>query len=237
MVVPILRGEHRRYACREENSHQSHRTHSLRRCELKALGHRAQNIGNSHNTQTHPDGVGIEGAGIDIITLTRLVGCGIEVDNKGDTRHHKEQKHHKEVAPVAVELIDKTHQAEQQGQEEVGIAGTVVRHIRGQVILRTTENFVNKLYAREPATVKVSAKLVLLQLHIVLTTHEVPHKVAPEHIAHLIAKEVANIVSSCWLIPYTRTLRLTHNLRVAITHRNPARLIVITAVERPHTGQ
>ena len=154
-----------------------------------------QQVANGKHTQAQPDAEGIEGTCIDIITLTRLVGCGIEIYNQRNTHHHKEQHHHYPVAPVAVELIDKTHQTEQQRQEEVGVAGRVIGHRTRQLILRTSEILVDKADARQPSTVQVETIFILLQLHIILTSHKVPHKVAPEHITHLVAKKVAYILA------------------------------------------
>ena len=43
---------------------------------------------------------------------------------------------------VAVELIDKTQQTQQERQEEVAVACRVVCHLAGKIALRTAENLV-----------------------------------------------------------------------------------------------
>ena len=80
VVVPVLGSQDARH---NKADHRSGRCHPLR----IALGQPNEEITRSQHTQTNPDREGVERTGIDVVTLTRLTGRGVEIDHQRHTGH------------------------------------------------------------------------------------------------------------------------------------------------------
>ena len=114
----------------------------------------------------------------------------------------------------------------------------VILHIRRKGGARTSIKLIYEVDAREPTAVHIDAVVDIgLKLLVILAAYEVPHKVAPEHIAHLVAEEVVDILQRCRLIPHATIAILYLNRRVAILGLNPISLEAVGALVPPHTWQ
>ena len=113
----------------------------------------------------------------------------------------------------------------------------VILHLGWQCRAWAYVPLVDKVYAREPSAVQIYAILCIgLELRVVLTTHEVPHKVSPEHIAHLVAEEEGYILHCARLVPYATLAIIDAHKGLATLHSHPVALVGIAARVVPHSG-
>ena len=136
-----------------------------------------------------PDTEGIERSGIDIVSFPGFCGGGVEVDGDGDPGHNEEGHHDRKVFTVSVELEHQSDDAQDEGEEIVGISTPVIFHFRGQIILGSEEDGVDGFNTAEPVSVGNFAG----RLDIALPAHEVPEEVTPVHEIQLIGEEEFHI--------------------------------------------
>ena len=100
MVVPVFGSQYHRDARGEQHGH--HSRHHTARFRLYPTHNGRHSITQSHDTDAYPYAEGVEGSGVDVVTLARLIGGGVEVYHQRDTHHHEEEHHDDEVTPVVV---------------------------------------------------------------------------------------------------------------------------------------
>ena len=124
VVVPVLCRQYRRYAAAYRSGYRGGR-------HVVFAGQFSDPLPDAHHTQPYPDGEGIERTGINVIPFTRFGRGLVEVEDQRDAHHDEEPHHHGEVLRVAVELVNQTDDAENEGEEVVFVAPLVVGHLRG----------------------------------------------------------------------------------------------------------
>ena len=134
---------------------------------------------------------GVERTRINIVAFARFVGRGVEVEDQRDARHDEEPHDDREVARVAVELVEQADETQQEGEEIVGVAPLVIRYFVRQVVLRSEVKLVDPLDAREPVAV---GDRRLRGLYVALASHEVPQEVAPVHVRELVVEEEVEVL-------------------------------------------
>ena len=55
-------------------------------------------VDDGSHTHAAPDGEGIEGAGIGVVTLTGLHRCLVQINHDGQTSHEEEEEYYPELA-------------------------------------------------------------------------------------------------------------------------------------------
>ena len=184
MVVPVLGGQDGR------NPHAEERGRG-RDDPVVAPEEPCQQVAQGQHAQADPDREGVERTGVDVVALARLGGRRVEVDHQRDTRHHEEPHDDREVARVAVELVEQADQTQQEGEEIVGVAAAVLRHLARQAVLRSDVHPVDPADAREPVAVDDQ---LARGLDVALAAHEVPHEVAPVHVVELVGEEILHVL-------------------------------------------
>ena len=251
VVVPVLDSQHRRH--RHADRHRGHRHGHCRTLRgTTAAEEAAERIPHGQHAQTDPYREGIERTSVYVVALAHLVGRSVEVHHQSDTHHNEEPHHDDEVARIAVEMIYKSYQTQQKWQEEIGVARTVRSHFVGQVALWSAYKLVDGFDSRQPAAVQVNSVFILFELHVVLTSHEVPHEIPPEHIAHLVAQKEAYVFKARRLVaqrlaPGVLDLGRRHDQRRCraaslilldyILQLYPASLVALLAVGVPHARE
>ena len=100
---------------------------------------------------------------------------------------------------MLADVVNQTDDAEQKRQHIVLVAGLVVLHGFGQIVLRAETALVYELDARYPVAAEVVACAIVVEvvaLNVVLATSEVPHKVTPVHPAQLVAVEEVEVLTT-----------------------------------------
>ena len=87
-------------------------------------------------------------------------------------------------------MVDKTYDTQEEWQEIVGVAGSVVLHLAWQVLLWTEIHRVQSLDTRQPISVGDG---YLRGLYVILATYKVPKEVSPIHIVELVGEEVVEV--------------------------------------------
>ncbi len=149
-----------------------------------------QAIDNTKHAEAHPNREGVESACVGIVTFTWLIWCLVEVHNDSDTCHEEQQEHHPAVFRIIFQLVEQADEAEYQRQEVIFCPGRVL-HCSRQVVLVTKSRIINKSDAAYP----VAMFYLTLSFGVVLTAHEVPHEITPEHPATLIINEKLKILT------------------------------------------
>ena len=183
VVVPVLRRKDRRHAEAEERG-------STGRRDSVAAQQPGERIAYRHHAQSDPDGEGVERSGVDVVAFAGFVGRGVEVEHQGDAREHEQQHDDREVALVAHQLVHKADQSQDERQEVVGVAPLVVGDFVRQVALRAEVLLVDPADAREPVAVGDGR---MGGLDVALASYEVPHEVAPVHVAELVVDEEVQV--------------------------------------------
>ena len=199
VVVPILGRQNARNAQTDDRSRD-------RSGRSLPFGQPCDQIPEGHHAQSDPDREGIKRAGIDVVAFTGLVGRGVEVDHQRDTHHDEEPHDDREVARVAVELIDQTDQPQDEGEEIVGVPRLVAGHFVRQILLRSEVLLVDPPDAREPVAVGDEG---IGGLNVVLTSYEVPEEVAPVHVVELVGEEVVQVLECRRFDDYRRSVPRT----------------------------
>ena len=159
------------------------------------------------NSQSHPNGISIERTCIGIVTFARLHGCLIKVNDNGNTCHKEQEEHNPELLHtlvhsyctqgislrVLIHLPEETQQAEYQRHSIEHVMSLVLTQLRWQLRLVAQAHIVEPLDTCYP----VAMLQFTIALNIVLTTGEVPHKVAPVHKVHLIGQEEVEVLTHC----------------------------------------
>ena len=227
MVIPVLPCHLYRDKEEHQRGHASHRRRDgersfviggLLRWNLREIA--AHGRSDRSDTEAHPDSEGVERSHISIITLTRLSGILIEVQDDGNTRHKEEHKRHPEALyPTATtpDLEEEPDETKDQRQRIVDVVPLIIGHIHGVRIAIPVEETIDEGDTRSsPTTQKAS-----IPLQVILTPGEVPHKVAPVHIRQLIVEEVRQVIPEG---------RLRHILRIT-PHPGIVHLGVTTIVD------
>ena len=140
MVVPVLSSHLQGH----KESHQRHDSRCRRRDEcgcfalsgfltISGLGEEASSKGSDgSHPKADPDGEGIEGADISVVSLTGLPWVLVEVKHDGDPRHKEEHEGDPEALYPTLPLSDleeETEQTEQKGQCVVDIMSLIGGHV------------------------------------------------------------------------------------------------------------
>ena len=74
---------------------------------LSAFGEPRDQVADGQHAEPDPDREGIERARIDVVAFARLAGRGVEIEDQRDAHHHEQPQHDREVALVAVQLVER----------------------------------------------------------------------------------------------------------------------------------
>ena len=184
--------------------HEHHGHYHLVGNILVLLEERADPLGEGHHAEPDPDGEETERTHKGIVALTRLARGHVQVDGDSQSGHEEHDEHDEGVFRMAADMVDKAEDTENQGQHIVFVAGLVLFHVFGQVVLRTEACLVDKLHAAYPVAVQVVAGAIVVEvvaLYVVLAAGKVPHKVAPVHPAQLVAVEELEVLPAGGFLP------------------------------------
>ena len=199
VIVPVLGRENARYDHADDRSgYGSH--------EALASGGPDDQVAHGEYAQADPDAEGVERTRINIVAFARFVGRGVEVNHQRDAHHHEEPHDDREVARIAVELIDQADKTQQEGEEIVGVAPLVIRYFVRQVVLRPEVKLVDPLDAREPVAVGDDR---VGRLDVALAPHEIPKEIAPVHVVELVGEEIVEVLAERRLHDYQRFVART----------------------------
>ena len=199
VIVPVLGRENARYDHADDRSgYGSH--------EALASGGPDDQVAHGEYAQADPDAEGVERTRINIVAFARFVGRGVEVNHQRDAHHHEEPHDDREVARIAVELIDQADKTQQEGEEIVGVAPLVIRYFVRQVVLRSEVKLVDPLDAREPVAVGDDR---VGRLDVALAPHEIPEEIAPVHVVELVGEEIVEVLAERRLHDYQRFVART----------------------------
>ena len=174
--------------------------------EALASGGPDDQVAHGEYAQADPDAEGVERTRINIVAFARFVGRGVEVNHQRDAHHHEEPHDDREVARIAVELIDQADKSQDEGEEIVGVAPLVIRYFVRQVVLRSEVKLVDPLDAREPVAVGDDR---VGRLDIALASHEIPEEIAPVHVVELVGEEIVEVLAERRLHDYQRFVART----------------------------
>lgn len=155
------------------------------------IGFLRQQVEEEEHAEAYPEGKGIEGSGIGVITLTRLVRILVQVNHDGQTRKQEHQSYHPGVGLMPPVLESKAQNAEDERQGVEGVAGLIIRGLmRFQGRVAVEDHVVETFDSCFPVTFqRVAGKA----LDIVLTADEVPGKIAQVHVFYLVVHEVSQV--------------------------------------------
>ena len=199
VIVPVLGRENARYDHADDRSgYGSH--------EALASGGPDDQVAHGEYAQADPDAEGVERTRINIVAFARFVGRGVEINHQRDAHHHEEPHDDREVARIAVELIDQADKSQDEGEEIVGVAPLVIRYFVRQVVLRPEVKLVDPLDAREPVAVGDDR---VGRLDVALAPHEIPEEIAPVHVVELVGEEIVEVLAERRLHDYQRFVART----------------------------
>ena len=155
------------------------------------LGEPCDEVADRQHAEADPDRERIERTRVDVVAFARFARRGVEIEHQRDARHDEEPKDDREVAFVAVQLVDQSDQSQQEGQEIVGVAALVFGDFAGQVVLRAEEFLVDPFDARQPVAV---GDLRACGLYVALASHEIPEEVTPVHVRQLVVEEEVEVL-------------------------------------------
>ena len=183
MVVPVLGREDGR------DAHCDDRCRGCRR-HVVALREPGDQVAQGQHAESDPDREGVERSRIDVVAFARLAGRGVEVEDQRDAHHHEQPQHDREVALVAVQLVDESDESQQEGEEIIGVPALVFGDFARQVVLRADVFLVDPADTREPVAV---GDRRARRLYVALASHEVPHEIAPVHVRKLVVEEEMDV--------------------------------------------
>jgi len=183
VVVPVLACHECRYGQEEQGGKPSSGT--PRQSQTAQKG--AQPAHEHGGPEGDEDAEGVEAEDVGIVALARFVGGVVEVEGEDDTAHEEEGEDGPEGAAVGEEEVE-SEQAQQQGQEEVGVVGAGVE-AGGRPGSGADQKAVDEGYAGDELAVWGRA----VALAVVVAAAEVPHQIAEVHIGELVGAVVAQI--------------------------------------------
>src|SRR5574344_255434 len=185
VVVPVLRRHKGRDAQTEQRGSRGSDT---------LVNNAFQPRSDIKHAQANPYTEGIERARISIITLTRLIWRLIKINDNGQASQQEQNKGEPETLHslfLTGKLVKNTKDTQQERQEIVSIVRTVVLQLGRQIALIAQHGIVDERNTAAP----VAMSHFSIALDIVLTTHEVPHKVTPVHETDLILQEENKVLT------------------------------------------
>ena len=156
----------------------------------------AQEVDDARYTHADPDGEGVEGACVSVVTFAGLSRCLVEVEHDGYTGHEEQEEYHPELldaflsAPCLPEESDDSQQKREAVEDVVSL---VVLQFLWQKALVAVHEVVDERDAGDPVAVLYFAAA----LDVVLSSGKVPHEVAPVHEVELVGEEEPDIVPLC----------------------------------------
>ena len=157
----------------------------------------AQQVYDARHTHADPDGKGIEGTGVGIVTFARLSGCLVEVKHNGDTGHEEQEEYHPELLDAFLTapcLPEESDDSQYEGETIENVVSLVVFQFLREHVLVAIQKVVDERYAGDPVAVFYFAAA----LDVVLPSGKVPHEVAPVHEVELVGEEELDVVPLGW---------------------------------------
>ena len=142
------------------------------------LQHLAQQLGQAQHAQPNPDGKGKRGPREGVVPFARLKRRLVEVHHNGHARKQEQQAGHPASLPVAAALKPQANQAQNERNGQEVVVRRALANARRQAVGAGAEG-------------RHHARL----LNVGLAAHVVPHEVAPEHVAHLVAEQEAQVLA------------------------------------------